>query len=661
MKFRGNLSTIKLKSAFLKILQNRLTGVLKINSKEMGEVALFYKEGEITHFHSRNLIEIHWPKILFAKGDLSKEDFNTIKSQGIKDLTGVISSQMISEEKALIVFKQIVEKEIYSLFLILEGEFNFEPVAEVPSVFKYLQLFKKTKFNTKLLLDESVRRGVGGTDVGGLNRNEIFDKLPDKDKAIQDKLNKDELKVFSLIDGVKTVFEILKEMGSNNQNVGIVIKKLIDLKAIKLSNTNDLLAKALKLSSNKNFESAAKIYLLLSETEKSNLSHRELLADTYLKINQTDKAIVQLEQISQKYISLKNFKKANEGLQKILELDSTKLVIHELIASNYMEMGQKAEAIEELKLLLSAYINNGFIEKAKNIYLKTIKIDPEDIEVMALMSKTYSNSGDRYEAVEIWNKMSLIYINRSMDDEAIEILTKVVKITPKDEEAKERLHSLLSKKNYASRTRKIALVLVGILAICLLYVFGPQSYNQAFPGTPTFDQEVERCRLISQWLKKKNINEISIYGMSDTLTTVLKKEGLKVSTSPTLNLGMKSGGIIGKASAAQIKAIIINEELKDVPMEALQKYFEAGGVIYFRGFNNKLSENEPLCVSILSFLKKGQICVVLPKFPEVDIRNLSLKKRVLSENIFVDEKNADEFEKWHNKILKNKLEKDKRK
>ena len=53
-------------------------------------------------------------------------------------------------------------------------------------------------------------------------------------------------------------------------------------------------------------------------------------------------------------------------------------------------------------------------------------------------------------------------------------------------------------------------------------------------------------------------------------------------------------------------------------------------------------------------MKKGQVCVVLERIAEGDVRKLSYRQRVLAENLFVDESNAIEFDNWRKKSVKPK-------
>lgn len=475
MGFHGNLKTMHLGDVFQNILQNRSAGNLRIQTSEMGNIDLFFMEGELVLYHSKNLEEIQWSRVLLAKGDLTEEEVNMIESQGIKgeeELAGIISSQIIGEEKAAINFQHIIEEEIYELFFIQDCDFSFESATEVPAFYTYTTLFKRTSFNTNMMLMEAARRSDEHSQEGNISSHEIFIQVQDKDKAIRANLNEEEWQIYDLIDGIRNVSEILRDSGSKRQFIVKILKKFLELQLIKISDTKDLLAKASHLASLQDYDSAAKIYRRLVDTEKAVLGHRELLAETFLKLQQKDNAIMQLEIMVSEYILRKDFKKANDGYEKILEIDGTKLNIRELIADNYIELGKKKDAIAELKHVLQLYIDSGVFERAKEVCTKLLSIDPEDLKVMDLLAKTCVSRGERAQAVEVWNKMSEIYMSRELNDDAIEIFKKIMKVEPSNDRAKELLNKLMIKMGKAKTRQKLFVILGSILIFIILLASG---------------------------------------------------------------------------------------------------------------------------------------------------------------------------------------------
>ena len=80
-----------------------------------------------------------------------------------------------------------------------------------------------------------------------------------------------------------------------------------------------------------------------------------------------------------------------------------------------------------------------------------------------------------------------------------------------------------------------------------------------FPISHTFQQELVRCDIIGQWLKKKNIDEIAIYGISETLATKLEKYNIRVSKNVVVTPEVKMGPFFGQVATSNIKCVVFND------------------------------------------------------------------------------------------------------
>ncbi|PCJ52428.1 MAG: hypothetical protein COA79_24060 [Planctomycetota bacterium] len=478
MGFHGNLKTMHLGDVFQNILQNRSAGNLKIQTKELGLVNMFFMEGELILFHTKNLEDIQWSRVLLSKNEMTAEEVELIESQGIRgeeELSGIISSQIINDDQAAVHLQQIVEEEIYELFYLTDGEFSFESANEIPAHYQYAELFKKTMFQSNSLMMEAARRSDEQDEDGDVSSNEIYSQCGDKAVANKANLTEDEWRIYDLVDGIRNFSEILRDSGSKRHDVIIVIKHLVELKVIKTSETKDLLDKASHLSSMQEYDAAAKIYRRLIDIEKAVPTHRELLAETFLKLQQKDNAVMQLEIMANEYTQRKDFKKAIAGFNRIMEIDNTKLVVHELIANNYLEMGRKKDAVTEYKHVLQLYVDSGVFEKAKSICTRLLDIDPNDMKVMELMAKTCVNRGEREQAVELWLKMGETYVSREEYEEAADIFRKIIKLEPTHEHAKGMINELMIRMGKARTRQKLSVIILSLILV-LVIIFGPIAY-----------------------------------------------------------------------------------------------------------------------------------------------------------------------------------------
>ena len=200
------------------------------------------------------------------------------------------------------------------------------------------------------------------------------------------------------------------------------------------------------------------------------------------------------------------------------------------------------------------------------------------------------------------------------------------------------------------------IILIVVCLVCAYFIF-TKLLRLGGGDNIQFDQEKVRCKIVAEWLQKKSITDTCFYGIHDTLSTILEKENIRVNTNIIVKPEKPLDDFFSQVKAAGVKSIIFNESLKTTDaIEGLQAFLKSGGTVYFRSFSIELNENEPLYQSILAAMKKGQVCIVLNKISAEDVRGLSVKKRVLAENDFIDDSNVGAFEKWHQDFVKMRAE-----
>lgn len=225
------------------------------------------------------------------------------------------------------------------------------------------------------------------------------------------------------------------------------------------------------------------------------------------------------------------------------------------------------------------------------------------------------------------------------------------------------------------------IVLIVVCCVCAFFVY---KNFIAKPPPTSLMYEKAKCELIGEWLKKKSVSETAFYGFNETLTTILNDYGINVNNSVT-NMpdapaagDMNQGGVpppmsndpynsaamesqlvpfFSKVKKSKIKSLVFIDGFSPkANIEDLANYLKSGGVIYFREYPNELNENVALHQLILDYLKKGQICIVIPKVPEGEVSSMSSKNRVLAENHIFDDSNAPAFDAWHKEAAKLKAE-----
>lgn len=197
--------------------------------------------------------------------------------------------------------------------------------------------------------------------------------------------------------------------------------------------------------------------------------------------------------------------------------------------------------------------------------------------------------------------------------------------------------------------------LIVICLLCGFFIF-TILFKDKTVINPLSEEKV-KCDLIADWLKKKNVSTVALYGNSETLMDTLENIGIKTNREVVVNFEKKIDDFFNQVKSTNSKAVIFNNDLKNTDsIEEILAYLKAGGVIYFRNISLELIDNDKLFEAIAEGMKKGQICLVLNKSLPGNTQSLSIRDKVLAENIFFDDSNFAEFDKWYSDALKRKAE-----
>jgi len=211
MPLEGTLDTFRLASLLQLLSNDQKTGVLQVHDGQ-NEVKIFVKDGIIVHASSSQE-KLRLGRLLVSKGALSKEQLQGCL-QLAKDKKRKLGAILVKEGHISVeVLRKTlhcqVKEILYNLFLWKAGEFHFK---DVP-----LDVEGKlvTKMNTMGIVLEASRR----IDEWSVIRQQISsdtlvfrisEKTQDKQEV---KLNKIEWRIVSLIDGTRTVRQIIHKSG----------------------------------------------------------------------------------------------------------------------------------------------------------------------------------------------------------------------------------------------------------------------------------------------------------------------------------------------------------------------------------------------------------------------------------------------------------------
>ncbi len=245
MSLSGNLETVAFPDILQLLATGKKTGILECRTKtRQKEVA--FMGGNIVYASSVNSSEDLLGQMLLKRGRISKSDLEraiTLHKQTGRQLgTTLIDMNLFEKEEIAECLKLQIEEIVYNLFSWREGDFIFHEGNEP----------KNAPFTIELSTMNVIMEGTRRIDEW----IEIQKVVPDDDiilrMAVSPKVNRDEVtisldefKLLSLIDGERTVSELIKlssmgEFVTCRSMYRLVLNNLVDVVGRKQGETAEM-------------------------------------------------------------------------------------------------------------------------------------------------------------------------------------------------------------------------------------------------------------------------------------------------------------------------------------------------------------------------------------------------------------------------------------
>ena len=211
MSLKGNLETFFLNSILQLLSDDQKTGVLQVKNRQK-EVKIYFQNGDIvyaTGSQRENRLGYH----LQSKGTISREKLHECLESGQKEKKALgkvlVEKGYLTTEKLENIIHDQIEEIIFDLFIWEKGDFEYKDAK------LNLQSMVVTKLNVVGVLLEASRRI---DEMSILRKNIPNDKMIFRTaENVQDnteiKLNADEWKTLRLIDGARSVRQLIDESG----------------------------------------------------------------------------------------------------------------------------------------------------------------------------------------------------------------------------------------------------------------------------------------------------------------------------------------------------------------------------------------------------------------------------------------------------------------
>lgn len=239
MSFTGNLQTVTFPDLLQLFSAGKKTGTVNIIRGNIRKEIVF-KEGNIISATSQDAEEDYLGQILLKTGRLTKTDLQRAiymhKTSGKRIGQVLVEMKLLSREELGLFLKQQVEEIIYNLFSWKEGEFIFKE-GQLPATREGL-----VDLNTMNIIMEGTRRIDEWVEIQKVlpNDHQILRVVSSPQvKSDEVTISLDEFRVITLIDGSRTLQEILEQSPLGDFATSRAIYKLMLGKLVEVSGAKE--------------------------------------------------------------------------------------------------------------------------------------------------------------------------------------------------------------------------------------------------------------------------------------------------------------------------------------------------------------------------------------------------------------------------------------
>ncbi len=239
MSFTGNLQTVAFPDLLQLFSAGKKTGTVTIIRGNIRKEIVF-KDGNIISASSQEAEEDYLGQIVLKSGRITKTDLQRAvymhKTSGKKIGQVLVEMKLLSREELSMLLKQQVEEIIYNLFSWKEGEFIFKE-GQLPASREGL-----VDLNTMNIIMEGTRRIDEWVEIQKVMPSDhqvLRVSATPQVKSDEVTISLDEFRVLTLIDGTRTVQEILGQSPLGDFATSRAVYKLLLGKLVEISGTKE--------------------------------------------------------------------------------------------------------------------------------------------------------------------------------------------------------------------------------------------------------------------------------------------------------------------------------------------------------------------------------------------------------------------------------------
>ncbi|MHC4780117.1 MAG: DUF4388 domain-containing protein [Planctomycetota bacterium] len=465
MAFSGDLESFSLTDVFQKVQQNADTGKLLIDDGKR-PFDIFFEDGKVRGVTPSSGDDVFLLGILEKRSEIPEEKLKKLLKRKTKDgpimaahRAGALTDSGVKE---LLTF--YCSERIYDLFSIDHGEFTFEEGREALELLDMVQKKFEILLEPGKLLFEAARRADEWKRIKNriLSSKEVFTANEKKREAVE-KCEKEEKAVFALLDGQRTVGDIVDLSPESRFTVFKSLAALVGKNIVRPLSAGDATTTARRLLKEGRFEDAIRVGRKGLETERSNKELRRTVAEALAKKGEKAKAAGELKLLAFSFVDGGNASAAEKIYRDVLNLDPRDFDARERLFDIVAEGGNISRALKEGQDYASAAKKYGALDRAQDVLGRLTNLAPSNPDILASLADIQERSGNRDEATQLLKRAARLVYEEGDFTKAKEFYSRIVFLDPDDSVSKQRLEEI--KTGQAAKKAKFRKTLVRIIIV----------------------------------------------------------------------------------------------------------------------------------------------------------------------------------------------------
>jgi len=409
MGFAGNLHTISLVEVFQTLDRIKATGVLRLASESGGRDVVFDAGAIIGVAFRAGERKQALLKRLILLGKLDANSAAGLSAAGSESavVNAVVDQGWVSADDVSIAYEQQAREELQSLSSWDYADFVFEdagPDKELAT--QLVERYRKfpIKIDMSHLLIESARRADEWLRMREVipDGSAVFSPTAGADTALR-RISKEypASAIVPLIDGVRSVDDVMSECVSTRLDIYGVIVELLEERLLVQLTPDQLLENADHMFATMDFARAARVYRGLM-SQKFKLQDIGVRLSACLEhLGDPQEAAACMSQLALQRLDVGEVEGATESARRAVELAPDRADSRLALARCLIQGEKPSDAIEHLQALVTIYQKSGQLEEARNTCLKILQIDAKDDGARRELARIYSQGSHEQQGEDV--------------------------------------------------------------------------------------------------------------------------------------------------------------------------------------------------------------------------------------------------------------------